>query len=204
MKIQKFSSNINFGRKRLFKAILKQPEIFNREKNVDVFISELEISDMPKMQKLENYWEKTDYGYPIIRNFVHQCEKPYPQVGKDIRYYIVENPKVKTEERIKALAVAQIIDNNVYLSMLQSERQIKKQKSIRGAGSCILYATSKLAHSHKKDSISLISTSKAYDFYKKLGFCQVISKTRNLYMDKTNFKNFEAELENRYSIEPIV
>ena len=115
MKIQNNKSyNVNFGCKRLFQATLKQPKLFGIEKNTDVFISELETSDLFRMDNLKHYWEKSHFGLNIIRNFV-SMSKEYNYIDDEIfaENYINTYSHQKGKRKLKYELISKGVDKEI-------------------------------------------------------------------------------------------
>ena len=192
--------NINFGRKILYSAKLKQPlTIIPMEIEKEVYISELEPCDLEDMQKIKKDWTNTKYGERIINNFDYTInEKRFfdPLLYK--KYYIVEDKKRK----VRAMAFSEIMDDFVQLSLIQSEREKKGDASIKGAGSCLLYATSNLAQSLNVDSVFIRALPEAVQFYEKSGAEKIRDNADDYIVRKANFADFQSNLAAKYIIQP--
>ena len=193
--------NVIFGSKHLYSAVLSKKELFGREKKIPVYISELEYADIERMRNDSKKWGTTDYGKLIIDKFIRDCSLSPYSLGITKRYYIVETLRGTT----KAVANAEDLGrNNLYLTMLQSERQKLGSKTLNGAGNCILYALSKLADSSGKDFVVLQATEKSKNFYEKAGFERLSRDSFRYYLSKSLFPEFEKRMEQKYSIKPVI
>ena len=197
--------NINFGSKPLYTARLRQTlPILPISINKDVYISELEPCDEQRLKNLEKSWKKTRHGVPIIRNFLNECRENFCNRKKHYKkFYIVEFPGENPDKNFKAIAIAEHIEDFMQLSMLQSCNEKKKSNVLKGAGSCLLYAVSKLAEMMNLNSVYIRSLPEAIPFYEKIGAEHVGIKDFDFIIKKENFKNFQKTLEEKYSIEKL-
>ena len=195
------SNNISFGSRHLYSAVLKGRGIFNIRTKTPVFISELDITDVDRLQKIFPEWKSTHYGGKIINAFFQDFTQPHTNLYFEKKFFAIETPK----GAIKAIAIAQDATKyNWHLNMIQSQREILKDKSLTGAGSCILYLITKLAHLSGKEFATLHSTTQSMKFYNKIGFERVSEDSFRYLLPKTKFEDFEKTMEKRYSIKPII
>ena len=197
--------NVNFGSKPLYRAKLKQtlPILPIRIKRT-VFISELEPGDEQRLRGLENLWKKTKHGVPIIRNFLHECNENFRNQKEHLKkFYIIEFPSKNPDRNFKAIAIAEHIENFIQLSLLQSCNEKKKSNLLKGAGSCLLYAVSKLAEMMNLSSVYIRALPEAIPFYEKAGAKHIGIRNIDLIIKKEDFKEFQKALESKYSIEKI-
>ena len=197
--------NVNFGSKPLYKARLKQPlPIIPISIKRGVFISELEPDDEQRLRNLEPYWKRTRHGVPIIRNFLHECENNFCNQKRNYKkFYIIEFPGKNPDKNFKAIAIAEHIEDFLQLSMLQSDNEKRKNNLLKGAGSCLLYAVSKLAEMMNLNSVYIRSMPEAIPFYEKAGAKHIGTKDIDFVIKKEDFTEFQKALEEKYSIKKI-
>ena len=207
MKVQK--TNPSFGSLPIYKAKLTQPFFlrpFLRAK--DVFISELDSTDIPRLGKAyDDYWYQTRFGPRIISEFEYAFSEPFRTMKKPERFFVVESAEPLPEKRkIKALALAEIHKDHIKLQLLQSQRETRKCFSQGGAGSCLLYVISRAANLLGKNSVELASAKQAIDFYKsQCGFKERIThRCTNFFLDRKRMPVFGQDVAQRYSIKPLV
>lgn len=207
------SYNVNFGSRNLFRVTLKQTGALKNLPGVNAVISELDFSDAARMEKYGLYWDQTQFGYQIIKEFLHDCREKSSCLGDLSRYFIIENPNDKTVERIKGLALAEVKEDTLSVDLLQSERPIKEANSLRGIGSCLLYTIVKAAQEKIMKSVWLLPTRNAEPFYRKIGFKQYMgseinpiccSTCSNLFgLKNQDFASFQKNMEDIYKITPF-
>ena len=204
MKIQRFNPQ-SFGSRQLYSAKLIKPDDSTGEnKPVDVFVSEIEPSDKPLMEKIIGNWEQTAFGEKIINNFLKELKEPSPTTQGQKRFFAIERVMPDGEKDIHALAFAELIKNNVYLSYLQSESELKKDKAIKGLGSCLIYALTKLAQAKDKETITLRTAFSAWDFYNKLGFFAPFdNKPFDMIMRKDKWDDLATNMEQKYHLQKV-
>ena len=170
MKVQN-SFNPAFKSKHLYTAKLKQNLPFLPVRiERDVFISELEPNDEQRMRELKDSWERTQYGTHIIETFLTYCFERFTRPKKNLeKFYTIEIPGFNSKGKVKGFAVAEQMDDFIYLSMLQSDNEKRKRTHIKGLGSCLLYAVSKLAEENNFNSVYILAVPEAVEFYKKAG-----------------------------------
>ena len=197
----KINCNLNFGRKFLYRAKLEQPlQIMPLCIKKDVFISELEPQDKDNMNKIRKLWKETTYGESIIEDFEYTLGKRNlinPLLYD--KFFIVEDKRKK----VKAMAVAEIKEGYIELALIQSEREKKGKHSIKGAGSCLLYAVSKLAQSLNMNCVHIGSLPEASLFYTKAGAKKLGLKGTDFVIDNDDFDKFQKKLEDKYSIKNV-
>lgn len=204
MKIQ-HSNNINFKSQPLFQATLRKKTFLNIPIKEKVFISELDLSDTHRLKSILEYWKSTRYGADIIRDALMEFWKPLAQQKGKNRFFVVESSGLFRRGKIYALAsIEQLFAKSTFLELLQSEREIKKDKAVSGAGSCLIYMLSKFARIMGSNEIFLNSSPHARSFYKKLGFHPKNPRSLEFKLFKKNFANLESKLEKKYSIKPIL
>ncbi len=201
MKIQN-NCYVNFGSKRLYQAKLEQPGIF-KNKYTDVYLSELDRTDLKRMEALQDYWRDTSFGETIIRDFVKNFTYNLGKISKFKKYYIIETPNYNSENHVKALAEAKIFKDEIHVPMLQTEKEIFKNKSIKGGGGCMLFVIMQLARQQHKNSVTLVPTSGAESFYEHYGFTPVYPGEFEYILPKKNFSRIENRLKEKYSIRPV-
>ena len=195
--------NVNFGSKPLYKAKLKQPlPIIPISIKRGVFISELEPDDEQRLRNLEPYWKRTKRGVPIIRNFLHECENNFCNQNNHYKkFYIVEFPDNNPDKNFKAIAIAEHIEDFIQLSMIQSDNEKRgKNDLLKGAGSCLLYAVSKLAEMMNLNSVYIRSMPEAIPFYEKAGAKHIGTRDIDFIIKKEDFTEFQKALEEKYKI----
>ena len=192
--------NINFGSRHLYSAVLNGRGIFNIKTKTPVFISELDITDVNRLREIYPEWKSTKYGADIINTFLQDFTQPHSSLYFEKKFFAVETPK----GAIKAIAIAQDATKyNWHLNMLQSQREILKNKSLTGAGSCILYLITKLADLSGKEVASLHATDQSIKFYNRFGFEKVFNDNFRCVLPKSKFSDLEKMMEQKYSIKPI-
>lgn len=201
IKIMKKICKINqaFKSRHIYTAKLKKKLPFVPiEIKKGVFISELDNSDRYRLLDEKDKWTNTTMGENIINDYFAELRGKNADKFLFSRYYIVEDLK----DNIKGFALLNIREGVVELSLLQSEREKKGNNySMRGVGTCLLYATSKLAQNLKMNCVSIKSRDEAIDFYKKAGAQQITNN--DFIIKKTDFNKFQQNIEKKYSINQI-
>ena len=196
--MNKITINQNFKSRHLYTASLKRKlPIIPVEISKDVFISELDKSDKDRLFHEKNKWGKTTYGESIIEDYFNEVHGKHACKFFFSKYFVVEDAK----DDIKGLALAEIKDGSVELALLQSEREKKKRYSTQGVGTCLLYAISKLAQNLKMNCVTIKSIPEAIEFYQKIGATQI--EISNFVIKKTDFMEFQQNIEKKYLISPI-
>lgn len=203
------SHNVNFGCKNFFHATLRQAGTFKKTPAVDVFISELDFSDAERIEKTALFWNQTQFGFQIIKEFLHDCIHKSCYFGNLTRYFTIEDINAPTMRRVRGLALAEVEGPSMSVALLQSERQIEGINHLSGVASCLMYGITKVAKEKSMDSVWLVATKSAEPFYEKIGFRRspvdgIESVKSNIYtLEKENYEKFLKSMEKKYSIEPF-
>lgn len=190
---------VNFGSKRLFSAVLKQKNVLGKFQDIDVFISELELSDRFAVKELFERWKNTSFGPSIIASFLDATSGKTQEINKVKKYFVIETANKDFPNNTRGLAITRVYNEDIFVPMLQAYPYGKK---IKGIGSALMFAITKYAHLKNK-SVCLYPVVEAEDFYKKLGFEALRPNDFEFILDKSSFPVLEKALEFKYSIRPL-
>ena len=198
--------NQSFGCKRLYSVKVHKEIRTGVRQVLDGYVSELGKEDFDKFIGGSSDIAKTKLGGQIVLNFLDECKLKNSEIGKAKRYFVLELPHLSLQERFKGICLAEFQNGYIFISKLQSLAKEPKGKDLKGIGSCLVYAVSKLAQKTNQDSVRLSSNLDAFDFYRKLKFFQP-KPQYNTFVLKTpktvEFDEHLAKIADRFLIKPL-
>ena len=195
----KIKSNItNFGSRPLYRATLLSKKLFNKPEPVEAFVSMAEKKDFGREALGYRRWFFTTYGDDILYLMEEQSKHP-KKVNAD--FLLVDIPSFAAKKQVAAMASYNVGYDNLILKALQSKSEIALFNRIKGAGSLIVYALSKIAQKNDKKAIVLSAATGAKKFYKKLGFKNIEAK--EFMLPKEKYEMLQRKLEEKFHITEV-
>ena len=189
------SERTSFGSIPLYRATLMNKKLFKAPVPVEAFVSIVEKSDAKRGDFKPKNWFFSHYGLDILSQME---ENLFSFRNSFYGFLAVEIPSFKEPKQVKAIASYFFGKENLVLPWLQSKSETAFFSQIKGAGSLIIYALSKIAQRNYANGIFLNSSSWARKFYKKLGFDEIAIK--EFQMPKQKFQKMQKTLEEKFQI----
>ena len=204
MKVNFVQNNTKFGSIPLYRATVKKRGLEKEEEYpVDVFITKLEYSDLPRLKRDEMEWLDTRYG----RIIMDAMESINPEIRRFLKnistIYAVEVPLSNGEKQIRAMAEVVNADNTKEMKYLQVNNVACMPNILGGAGSCLLYAAINDAKKEEREDFHLHSNTAAMGFYRKNGLRRPSKNDSKFVLSQKMFDKRLAMLEKKYSIKTI-
>ena len=190
----------NFGSTELYKARIKQRfHDCEGAAPVDVFITRLDDSDIPRLKREEQDWLDTKFGCNIIDALTVSDPEVDELLGEKNIFYAIEMPLKNGQKQIRALAQLSKYKGQKKLNLeyMQVNNNSNMPDVIQGAGSCLLYAAINLAKKCEIEKFNLHSIPSAKGFYKHNGLRKI---GNGFYLTKNLYDKVLGTLEKRYSI----
>ena len=135
-------NHIRFGAIPLYRATLSQKRFLKQAHPIQAVVTQFEKSDLNREGLESGRWFITSFGEEILEAM---NEKIFYHWEDPIKFLLTEIPSVPEKNRIAAMASYFISDNKLNLNVLQSKSEFSLFDRVKGAGSIIMYALSKIA-----------------------------------------------------------
>lgn len=195
----KNTNNRNFGSIPLYRAVLKQRRLFGKARPIEAIVSLAEKTDLDRIDLDPDRWFFTSFGEDVIQDMSRMAPS-YIKQNYD-GGLLVEIPTNAAGKQVKAMASFSTNSDYVCVNALQSKREILPFNRIKGAGSLIMYAISKIAQEKHCPKISLYSALGSTGFYRKIGFERNFGRFFDLGSSK--IEGFQRRLEEKFQIKEI-
>lgn len=183
----------NFGIQRLYRAKIKDTAIENSPKDIDVFISELEESDIKDFKNNNSDLNCTTMGEKCLLNFTQSY-------NENKKYFVVEDAKQPFDKRFKGILLAEPQNGFTYISRLQSISETASEKYLKGIGSCLIYAVTKFAQSKGDKCVTLDAQNDSPGFYHKIGFLPIIPMGSHFLVHHTKYNDVLEPIKEKFQI----
>ena len=195
---QNFKSRPSFSSLRLYPVKLKNIPACNQEEIVAAYFSKLTTEDIPFVRKVQNLWNKTDFGEFILDDFL-KVQKFGSQLDKSEKLtYVVEKPDVAdVKMRAKAFASVYVHGKSMAVDFIQTLSSQVPLERILGAGTAKMYGICKQAQEMGVGTIYLIpSSAKTCAWYRRLGFEHSV---RCSFLSSDKFTTFQKNIEQKFN-----
>ena len=202
----------SFGSKKIFSVCLKKIAPNMEESFQDAFVSLLNKEDVPVVEQSKHVWNNT-LGGGIITNFLDAFKdiggaySKYQDCLKNYKFFAVENPVEKDgNKRIIGLISMYPDGKSLVVDKLQTVNGLPGEEKIKGAGSVLMYAASRVAEAMGKNKLWLRSAQekKTLDFYSGIGMSKITSSYNNFFeLFADNFSNFQSKIAKKCKLKAL-